>query len=204
MPVPVTAIVRLESEGLEVMLTFPLLAPPTVGANGTVKDVLCPGLSVTGTVRPFRLNPAPLTEAAEMVTAVPPVLVSVSDLLLLLPTGTLPKERLVGFAVSVPGVTPVPESGMVRLGFAPFEAMLMLPLTAPLAAGANSTVKDVLCPAFSVSGRVSPLRRKPLPVAVAVEIVTAVPPELVNVSESDFELPTCTAPKLKLEGFGES
>lgn len=107
-------------------------------------------------------------------------------------------------AASVPGVTPVPESGMLRLGFAPFEVMLTLPLAAPLAVGANSTVKDVLCPAFSVTGTVSPLRLKPLPLALAAEMVRVVPPEFVSVSESDFELPTCTLPKLKLEGFGES
>ncbi len=86
MPVPDTAIVRLESEALETMLMFPLAAPLAVGANRTVKDVLCPAFSVTGTVRPLRLNPLPLTEADEMVSAVPPALVSVSDLLLLLPT----------------------------------------------------------------------------------------------------------------------
>ncbi len=93
---------------------------------------------------------------------------------------------------------------MLRLGFAPFEVMLMPPLAAPLAVGANSTLKDVLCPAFSVIGTVSPLRLKPPPLAVAAEMVTAVPPELVSVPESDFELPTCTLLKLKLEGFGES
>jgi len=81
--VPDTAIVRLEPE---VMLRFPLAAPLAVGANSTVKDVLCPALNVIGTVRPFRLNPLPLTEAAEMVSAVPPVLVNVSERLLLLPT----------------------------------------------------------------------------------------------------------------------
>jgi hypothetical protein len=116
----------------------------------------------------------------------------------------LPKERLVGFAASVPGVTPVPDSGILRLGLAPLDVMLMPPLAALLAVGANSTVKDVLCPAFSVSGTVSPLRLKPLPLALAAEMVRAVPPEFVSVSESDFELPTCTFPKLKLEGFGES
>jgi hypothetical protein len=82
--------------------------------------------------------------------------------------------------------------------------MLMLPLAAPLAMGANSTVNDVLCPAFNVIGRVQPLRLNPLPLAAAAEMVRAVPPELVSVSERDFELPTWILPKLKLVGFGET
>ena len=93
---------------------------------------------------------------------------------------------------------------MLRFGFAPLEVMLMLPLAAPAVVGANSTVNDVLCPAFKVTGTVKPLRLYPLPLAVAAEMVTAVPPEFVSVPESDFELPVCTLPKLKLEGLGES
>ncbi len=79
-----------------------------------------------------------------MVTDDPPVLVTVSDRFVLLPTCTLPKARLVGLAVSVPGVTPVPESAMLKLGFDPFDVMDTLPLAAPLALGANCTVNDVL------------------------------------------------------------
>jgi hypothetical protein len=93
---------------------------------------------------------------------------------------------------------------MLRLGLDPLEVTLMLPVAAPLVVGANSTVKEVLCPAFNVIGTVRPLRVKPLPLAVAAEMVRAVPPELVSVPESDFEFPTCTLPKLKLEGLGES
>jgi len=87
---------------------------------------------------------------------------------------------------------------------APLEVTLILPLAAPLAVGANSTVNDVLCPAFNVTGTVRPLRLNPLPLAVAAEMVRVDPPELVSVPESDFEVPVCTLPKLKLEGLGET
>ncbi len=93
---------------------------------------------------------------------------------------------------------------MLRLGFDPLDVMLMLPLAAPLAVGANNTVNEALCPAFNVTGTVSPLRLKPLPLAAAAEMVRLVSPELVTVPESDFEVPVCTPPKLKLEGFGET
>lgn len=47
-------------------------------------------------------NPAPLAVACEMVTADPPVLVKVSDLLLVVPTWMLPNARLEGVGESVP------------------------------------------------------------------------------------------------------
>ena len=43
---------------------------------------------------------------------------------------------------------------------------------------------------------------KPVPDALAAEIVRLVPPELVSVSVSDFVPATATLPKLKLTGFG--
>jgi hypothetical protein len=57
---------------------------------------------VAGNVRPLIEKPLPDTFACEMVTAEPPLLVSVSDRFVLLPTCTLPNERLEGFAASVP------------------------------------------------------------------------------------------------------
>ena len=63
-----------------------------------------------------------------MVTEVPPVLVMVSLRVLLLPTVTLPKLRLVGFDPRVPGETPVPDSGMVSVAFEALEVIVMVPL----------------------------------------------------------------------------
>ena len=101
----------------------------------------------------------------------------------------------------MPCVTPVPDSGTLKFGFAPFEVMATLPLTAPLVVGENRTVNEVLWPALRVTGSESPLILNPLPLALAAEIVRLVPPELVSVPESDFEVPSCTLPKAKLDGF---
>jgi hypothetical protein len=68
------------------MLTLPLAAPLAVGAKSTVNEVLWPAVSVKGKDKPLRLNPVPPAVAAEIVRLVPPVLVSVSDKLVLLPT----------------------------------------------------------------------------------------------------------------------
>jgi len=158
-------------------------------------------VSVRGKVNPLKAKTAPVKFACVMVTDDPPVLVSVSDKFVLLPTWTLPNTRLVGLAPRAPGVTPVPESGMLKLGFEPFEAMLTLPLAPPLAVGLKSTVNEVLWPALNVKGKDSPVRLNPLPLAVAAEIVRLDPPEFVRVPASDFELPIWMLPKLKLVGF---
>jgi hypothetical protein len=67
--------------------------------------------------------------------------------------------------------------------------------------GEKSTVKEVLWPAVNVKGKDRPLKLNPLPLAVASEIVRLVPPELVSVPASDFEVPIWMLPKLKLVGF---
>lgn len=97
--------------------------------------MLCAGLNVSGVEMPLMANPAPLTLAAEIVTLVPPVLVTVSDKLELLPMVTLPKLRLVGFDVKVPGVTPVPDNGIDSEGLEPLEVMVTVPLALPAPAG---------------------------------------------------------------------
>src|SRR5208283_1903687 len=189
-PVPESGMLKLGFEPVEVMLTLPLAAPLVVGEKSKVNDVLWPAVSVTGKDSPLKLNPVPLAAAAETVRLDPPVLVSVSDKLVLLPTWTLPNARLVGFAVSVPWVTPVPESGMLKLGFEPVEVMLRLPLAAPLAVGEKSTVNVVFWPAAKVKGKDRPLKLNPVPLAVPAEIVRLVPPVLVSDTDKLVLLPT--------------
>jgi hypothetical protein len=77
---------KLGFDPLEVMLTLPLAAPFVVGAKSTVNEVLWPVVSVNGKDKPLKLNPVPVAVAAEIVRLVPPVLVSVSGKLVLLPT----------------------------------------------------------------------------------------------------------------------
>jgi hypothetical protein len=122
---------RLGFEPLEVMLRLPLAAPLAVGEKSTVNDVLWPAVNVTGRDSPLKLNPVPLAAAAEMVRLVPPVLVNVSDKLVLLPTWTLPKLRLVGFAVSAACATPVPDSGRFTARLEALEEKARLPLEVP-------------------------------------------------------------------------
>jgi hypothetical protein len=100
----------------------------------------------------------------------------------LVPTGTFPKLRLAGVAVSAPGVVAVPVSAAEMLALAVSEVTSIEPAAAPVDAGLNVTVKTVLCPAESVMGRAGPLMLKPLPEVVAAETVALDPPVFVSVT----------------------
>jgi hypothetical protein len=166
-PVPESAILSGELDAFDTTDRLPLTAAALVGAKAVVKVTLWFAVSVRGKVKPLMEKTDPVKFACEMVIVDPPVLVSVSDKLALLPTCTLPKVRLVGFAVSAPCVTPVPESGRFMAASEALEVKATLPLELPAVWGAKATEKAVLWPAPSVSGKVKPPRVKPVPVRVA-------------------------------------
>ena len=96
-------------------------------------------------------------------TDVPPVFVTVSGSVCLFPTVTLPKGILVGFDPNVPTVMPVPDSGIVNVGFDAFEVTVTFPLTAPAEVGANDTLNVALWPEVKVTGVVIPVKVNPVP-----------------------------------------
>jgi hypothetical protein len=102
----------------------------------------------------------------------------------------LPNDRLVGFELNAPVVTPVPERVILRLGFDPLDVIFTPPLAAPPDAGVNVTLNVVVCPAVSVTGSDSPLKLNPLPLAEAAVIVKLDPPEFVRVSDRLELFPT--------------
>lgn len=65
--------------------------------------------------------------------------------------------------------------------FGPLFTIETLPLTLPADVGANLAVNEVLNPAPSVTGVVIPLMLKPVPDAVACEIVRLAVPEFFSV-----------------------
>jgi hypothetical protein len=167
-----------------------LAAPALVGVQVAVNVTLWFAVRLRGKVNPLMEKPAPLKLACEMVSVDPPVLVSVSDKFALLPTCTLLNARVGEFAASSPDVTPIPDSGMLKLESEALEVRLTLPLAAPLAVGENSTVNDLLWPPANVKGKARPLKLNPVPLAVAAEIVRLDPPVLVSVSDKLVLLPT--------------
>jgi hypothetical protein len=123
---------------------------------------------------------------------------------LLFPIGTLPKEALEGFATSEPATRPIADRGRFKVGFAPLLTRVTLPATFPPACAANVMLKLALCPAASVSGRLSPLRLKPAPEIEACEIVMLDPPVLLIFPVNVWLDPTRTLPKSKLTGVAVS
>ncbi len=83
--------------------------------------------------------------------------------------------------------------------------MIETPPVKPLVeVGPKLAVNEVVCPALRVAGTVNPAMLKPVPEALAPEIVTLAVPELLSVMVCVPLLPTSTFPKLKLEGLGVS
>ena len=83
---------------MEERFSIPLAAPAEVAVKPTLRVRLCPTAKVCG-LKPLRVNPFPLTAACVIPTLDPPVLVTVTDCVWLLPTGILPKLRLAGEGV---------------------------------------------------------------------------------------------------------
>jgi hypothetical protein len=72
----------------------------------------------------------------------------------------------------------------MSVGFEASEVSVTFPLAEPVDAGAKATVKVVLCPAANVFGVLNPLKLNPVPLTVAWEMVTLVPPVFVTFSEA--------------------
>ena len=85
-PLPESAMPSGELDASDTRDRLPLTAPALAGANFTVKVTLWPAVSVAGKVKPLTEKPEPVTLACEIVAVAPPVFVTVSELLLVLPT----------------------------------------------------------------------------------------------------------------------
>jgi hypothetical protein len=192
---------NVESKPVEVILMLPLTAPLAFGEKSAVNEVLWPAVSVTGNVSPLKLNPLPLAVAAEIVRLVPPEFVSVPLKDFDVPTCMFPKLRLEGFETSCPAAIPIPESATESVGLFALELMVSVPLAAPVADGVKIALKLVLCPPLSVTGRLGPVKLNPLPLAVALETVTVVPPVFVTVTGTVCLVLTVTLPKFTLLGL---
>lgn len=186
---------------LFVIETEPVALPADVGANVTLNEVVCPGLSVCGTVSPVMLNPAPLALPAVIERAAVPVFDNVTDTDPLLPTWRFEKGTLVGFEVSTPCV-PIPARAIDIVGFEAFVAIVIVPVATPAVVGANWAVNVAVAPAAMVWPALIPVALKPGPVALTWLTVMVVVPLFVNTIGCVLLVPTTTLLKLKLPGLG--
>jgi hypothetical protein len=128
----------------EVIVTRPDTVPAVWGVKLTLKVVLWPGLTVAGVEIPLRLNPVPFITICEMVTAVPPVLVTVSEIDCWLPTVTLPKASLEGLLASCPAAIPAPDREIVAVESEALLAIVTVALKDPTAVGVNARLRVAL------------------------------------------------------------
>jgi hypothetical protein len=142
--VPLSVTERFGLEASEVIAIEPVALPAVLGAHTTLNVKLCPAAKESGGVIPLTVKSPPLAATAEIFTNAPPVLVSVSDNVLLLPTCTLPKVKEVGIAARVPGVIPVPDRETFNVGFDALLVNVTYPVALPDDEGEYITVKVVL------------------------------------------------------------
>jgi hypothetical protein len=202
-PVPEPEIVNSEFDALLTSDTDPFTAPAVVGANTTLNEVLVPAPIVSGNESPLALKPAPETLACVIVTLAVPVLDKLIVWELLMPVTTFPKLALEGIAERCPW-TPVPLSATTKVGSVAVLVIVIVPEAFPVAVGVNFAVNDVVWPAPSDIGTENPVMLRPVPVALAWEIVMLVVPEFVSVKTWVPLLPTTTLPNAKLPGFAFS
>jgi hypothetical protein len=84
-----------EFTALLVTVMLPVAVPAVDGSNVALNVAVCPPDKISPDIPPVRLNPAPLTTAFEIVTVEFPEFVSVTLLVVLLETVTVPKAMLV-------------------------------------------------------------------------------------------------------------
>lgn len=155
---------------------------------------------VTGSDNPLIVN-AELLVLAAVIFTLAPLAVRLPEPSPLVPTTTLPMARVAGLSARVPAPeAPVPDKGIVRVGFVAVEVTVTSPLALPAAVGANSTEKVAVPPPGSTTGAVMPLKLNPVPLIATFEIVMVVLPVLVTVSEMDWLLPTVTLPNARVVG----
>ncbi len=116
---------------------------------------------------------------------------------------TLPKLTLEGMT-EICGCTPVPLREIVGGELAALLTTLMLPATAPVAAGEKLTESGRLWPGASVAPPENPVTTNPAPAAETCEMFTLLVPEFVSVTACEVELPTNVLPKLRLDTLVES
>jgi len=126
---------------------------------------------------------------------VPPVFVSVTLCDCVLPTVTLPKASLPGFAASCPSLIPVPDKEMSVIALDASLPIAAVALKLPAAFGVKARVSDALCPAATVTGRLGAVNEKYFVDTDALLMLADAFPVLLTESVSILLLPAATLPK---------
>jgi hypothetical protein len=192
-PVPVSETAPTAVVVLLVMLTLPVTLPAAVGAKLTDPATLAPAAMFNGRLNPVTVKPVPVGVMADTVNVPVPELVSVKGRAEVVPVFTLPNAMLVGLTESC-GAIPVPVTDTGETAVDELLVKLTLPVTLPLAVGANFTEPATLAPAAMFRGSVKPETETPAPDGVMAETVRAAVPVLRSVSACVEDVPVVTLP----------
>jgi siroheme synthase len=114
-PLPLADSVVVEGWASLVNVRVASSAPAICGLNVTVNGVLCPAGMVTGNDKPPIVNRELVVSTAETVTFFP-LAFRLPDTVPLLPTNTLPADKVVGVTVNCAATDPpVPERALPEL-----------------------------------------------------------------------------------------
>jgi hypothetical protein len=151
---------------------------------------------------PLTVYGAPGPVTCVIVTVELPVLVTDTFDEVDCPAATSPNVTLVGLELSI-GVelVPKPPSEIIKDGFDALLVIWTLPEALPAIVGANTTVKEMFPPAFTVAGTFKPLRLNPAPEAVAWEMITLALPAFDRVTVCEVLPFTATLPNAIVPGL---
>lgn len=112
----------------------------------------------------------------------------------------MPKLKLVGLVVRLPGAIPFPDIAIITELVDPSSVRAKVPFTLPAVVGLNTIWKLAVCCGASVMGKFKPVVLKPAPLTVSWLTVTLELPVLVRISVWLWVTPVGTFPKLRLAG----
>jgi hypothetical protein len=190
---------------LAIVTLAPVVLPALLGENVTINAVDCPGIRIVPPETPPALKPAPLTLTLDMFMLEFPVFVSVELSVLLLPSATVLKFKLVGFTPNEAcAAEPVPVTPITNGDGTPFVTSVIEPLTAEVEPGANTALNAILEFGAIVVDVDSPVKLTPVPLAANCENVSVALPLFLSVIGCEFLFPTTTFPKLTFDALADT
>lgn len=190
---------------LAIVTLAPVVLPALLGENVTINAVDCPGIRIVPPETPPALKPAPLTLTLDIFMSEFPVFVSVELKVLLLPSATVLKFKLLGLKPNDAWAPePVPVTPITNGEGTPFVTSVMEPMTAKLELGANTALNVTLEFGAMVVDVDNPVKLTPVPLAANCENVSVALPLFLSVIGCEFVFPTTTFPKLTFDVLADT
>lgn len=190
---------------LAIVTLAPVVLPTLLGENVTISVADCPGIRIVPPETPLALKPAPLTLTLDIFMLEFPVFVNVELNVLLLPSATVLKFKLLGLNPSeVCAAEPVPVTPITSGEGTPFVTSVIEPLVADAELGANAALNVMLEFGAIVVDVDSPVKLTPVPLAASCEKVSVALPPFLSVIGCVLVLPTTTFPKLTLDALADT